>query len=588
MKGAWWLWLGLLVLLVLSLWLRWPAVDARPMHTDEIVQAARMANVLEQGTFAYDPGEYHGPTLPYLAAGMALLRGQSTFAALDEVTLRLVPLIVAGVLLLLSAGLRRELGTAGVLIAGLLLALSPIMVFYSTVYIHEYLLVLFCFTTLVLTWRYLQKPGWLAAAAVGVSIGLVHATKTTGLLHLAAMGAAFVAAWLLQRRYHPPPPEPYHVPSPAEALNREAQRQRVILQLTLAAACFFFITVLLYSAFFTHWQGVRDSFLAYLGYVGRGMGTAAESDYHVFPWYQHLQRLLWNDYRPHDPIWTEGLILLLAMVGLIGALLPMSKVKVMPRTQAQANGPDVAVLLRCICLYPWLLLVLYSAVPYKTPWLMLGVAHGMILAAAVGAMLLWRWLGHWSLRSVVTLLLLVATLHLAVQGYRAGRWFTDRPMVLLPADRDTPVQPRPSTPPPKWADYVPAGTFYVRRYHIPSNPWVYAQTSTDMEKFAQQMRRVLAASPQGERTRVHIFSEDPWPMWWYLREHPTVGAWQSPPTVELTEAPVVIIVRHWAGHANHLTPDNYQRLNFTQRPGMGIYVYLRKDVTGGGGRGSDE
>ena len=36
------------------------------------------------------------------------------------------------------------------------------------------------------------------------------------------------------------------------------------------------------------------------------------------------------------------------------------------------------------------MLVVYSAIPYKTPWCLLGFLHGMILLAGVGAVVLVR------------------------------------------------------------------------------------------------------------------------------------------------------------------------------------------------------
>ena len=41
--------------------------------------------------------------------------------------------------------------------------------------------------------------------------------------------------------------------------------------------------------------------------------------------------------------------------------------------------------LRFLCFYTLLMLVTYSAIPYKTPWCVLGFLHGMILLAGAGA-----------------------------------------------------------------------------------------------------------------------------------------------------------------------------------------------------------
>ena len=42
-------------------------LDTRPMHGDEAVHAIKFGSLLEQGSYTYDPDEYHGPTLNYLS-----------------------------------------------------------------------------------------------------------------------------------------------------------------------------------------------------------------------------------------------------------------------------------------------------------------------------------------------------------------------------------------------------------------------------------------------------------------------------------------------------------------------------------------
>ena len=56
--------LGLTV--VGALLLRWPDLNHRPLHNDEAVNAIKFKDLWEQGRYAYDPEEYHGPTLYYL------------------------------------------------------------------------------------------------------------------------------------------------------------------------------------------------------------------------------------------------------------------------------------------------------------------------------------------------------------------------------------------------------------------------------------------------------------------------------------------------------------------------------------------
>ena len=75
--------------------------------------------------------------------------------------------------------------------------LSPAMVYYSRYYVQEMLLVFFTFSTIACAWRYAVKPRALWAVLTGLSVGLMHATKETCVIHLAAMFLAAVIVGLL-------------------------------------------------------------------------------------------------------------------------------------------------------------------------------------------------------------------------------------------------------------------------------------------------------------------------------------------------------------------------------------------------------
>ena len=129
------------------------------MHADEAVHAAKLGTLLEQGRYAYDPEEFHGPTLNYLTLLPARLQGAVRYADLDERTLRSVPAAMGVLLVAAHALLIPLIGVPAAAAAALLTALSPAMVFYSRYYIQETLLVFFSFGALISVCRYLLRPG---------------------------------------------------------------------------------------------------------------------------------------------------------------------------------------------------------------------------------------------------------------------------------------------------------------------------------------------------------------------------------------------------------------------------------------------
>ena len=146
--------------------LRAPRLSMRPMHTDEAVHADKFRMLLEDGVYEYDPHEYHGPTLNYFTLIPARLSGANKYTEITEVTLRIVPVVFGTLLVLLIAGLARGLGFAAV-VAAVLAALSPAMVFYSRYYIQEMLLACFTLGVIVCGYRYVRTRSLLWAIAAG-------------------------------------------------------------------------------------------------------------------------------------------------------------------------------------------------------------------------------------------------------------------------------------------------------------------------------------------------------------------------------------------------------------------------------------
>jgi len=156
--------------------------------------------------------------------------------------------------------------------------------------------------------------------------------------------------------------------------------------------------------------------------------------------------------------------------------------------------------IRWLAGYTVLLAVIYCAIPYKTPWCVMGFHHGVILLAGFGAVVVWGWCRTISARGIVLGALGLGTAHLAWQAWCAS--------FVVPADR--------------------------------SNPWVYAHTSTDLLNLVAKARLVAAAADRDE-TRMTVIGadDDYWPLPWYLRQYSSVGWWNSADETNIL-APLVI------------------------------------------------
>jgi uncharacterized protein (TIGR03663 family) len=456
--------------ILLAAALRFPDLASRPMHGDEAVHADKFGTLLEGGGYVYDPSAYHGPTLYYLTLLPAWLQGARRYVEIDEVTLRSVPAALGVVLVAAHFGARAFLGTPGAVVAALLAAISPAMVFYSRYYIHEIPLVFFSFGALLAACHYLRKPGAALALLTGACAGLMLATKETAPLALGSMLLALALTHLVDRwRGETLPP-----------MLRVVRGRDVLLALLAAIV----VSSVLFSSFLGHPKGIVDSVRAYGIYVDR----ASAASWHFHPWHYYLSLLIHFPARG-TPVWTEGLIIVLAAAGCAAGW----AAKGVP-------GADSRIL-RFLGFYTLLMLVLYSAIPYKTPWCLLGFLHGMILLAGAGAVFLVRASRGVAMKAVVCVLLVSAAAHLGWQAF--------------------------------------SGTF--RFAADPRNPYVYAHTGRDVFEIVGRLKDLARAHPDGLSMSVQMISrENLWPLPWYLRGFSRVTWWNGV-SEEAKNAPLIVV-----------------------------------------------
>jgi len=506
---------SLLPLLILvtagALLFRLPRLHDRPMHADEAVQAAIARDLWLKGDYIYDPNEYHGPTMPYATAAILHLGTPERFADTNEATFRMVPVLFGAGLVMTLCLLADALAKPSVLIAGVLTAISPALVFYSRYYIHETLLVFFTLATIAAGWRYYRsgKLGWILAA--GACLGLVQATKETSVLVYAAAGLALglTAGW-------------NHLVGRVD--SEEAARLKPI-HFVWGGLAALLVAMTFLSSFFTNLRGPWDGMLTYLPWMGRAGGQSP----HLYPWYQYLHMLVY--WRMDDgPWWSEGFILALAACGWLFVMLPL-KHTVLP-------GAHVT-FVRWLGFYTVLLASAYSAIPYKTPWCLLGFLHGMILLAGFGAAALVRNVPTMGLKAFSALILLAFACQLGWQAYRTSYVLADDPR----------------------------------------NPHVYAHTLPDMGRLADDVEQLAISAPSGHETVIKVIWHDGyyWPLPWYLRGFEHVGYWSQMP--KDANAPIVVSSPQWDEQltgeldATHLMTGYYG-----VRPNVLALLWVRMDV----------
>jgi uncharacterized protein (TIGR03663 family) len=501
---------GAVVALALAagLWLRLARLDARPMHHDEANQAIKFGTLLETGEYRYDAHDHHGPTLYYLSLPAAWLRGQHTLASLDERTLRSVTVVFGAATLLLLPWLTSRIGGTAVAVSALLMAVSPVMVFYSRMFIQESLFACFTLAFAIAVGCAMTATGRIPLVLAGVAGGFAVATKETSVILLpAALVAAFVGWWSLgQSRWRLP----------------ILMRQHQIAALAGVATAVV-IAALFYSSFFSNPSAVLGPLRGARTYVDRGIEPVS----HGHPWYYYIGLLSY--FSSGGLRWSEGLVVGLACAGGLLAWL-----------RPDPGGAERTFWGRYLSAYAAIGAVVFSLIPYKTPWNVLPFYAAAIVVAGIGFARLIAIVRYRTAVYAMTGVFLLAWLQLGWQASRAA----------------------------------------VRYAADPRNPYVYAQTVPDAVRMAARIRELADLHADGLGMQVSVVASpyEQWPLPWYLRTMPNVGYWVTPGDPLQLRAPVIVSSVDNMPALDAALNDRYVADLFGLRPEVFLTLYVERDL----------
>jgi len=540
----------MLVAVVVACVLRFPAREAKIMHTDEATQAVKLHEMME-GEYHYDPVDHHGPTLLYTTRSLLWITG-TDWEEVTESKVRLVPVLFGMGLLLLLILVGDGMGKMALAWSALFIAVSPLIVFYSRYYIMEVLLVFFTFGCIACGWRFFmtRRKSWLVWA--GICAGLMHATKETCILHFAAMGVALLAVYVA---------EFFSAGAGLGVVNRNRKLPLRPRQLFIFLGCAAGTSILLFSQFFTEWSGVWDSIATYWNMLGRAGGQGHEKpagyyfdllrggvisgrDLWADPDSDWPKILSWQEWRSvlcltadaRRAVITEAVLLVLAVIGCFAAF------------TAKAERNQSNHLVRFLAVYGVVTFLIYSVISYKTPWCIMGAWHALLIMAGLGAERLVRIFWNvWAQRVVIAVLAL-ASAHLALQSYRATRDFATESR----------------------------------------NPYNYSMTSPDVLEWVAKFERFAELHPDGRNLRIDQGDENGgWPLPWYLSRRFPNYHWQKEERMDPENSPVLLMsaaqeeyVRGLLKEAGQLEAFDEQHIVqvLTLHPSGSLRVYVKKDL----------
>ncbi len=479
-----------------------PVSQPQDITPDWLAWATPIADSLDEITdwswnhgfhgWKYDPSNYHGPFL-FLLHIIPLAIEESDF------TIRVMIAIFGSLLPLLLWPLRKKMGRLAVVAAAFILAISTINLYFARTNIHETYLVFFTLGTVAaaVRWRETGRKGYLLWTLA--CLGFIITIKETYIITFAAWVLALAALWAwfeVTRRPKEVPPRRIkdEVVSWIKA-NRGA--------CWLGLGLFVFIVVIFYSSVFTNWRGATvDQINTLLKWIRTG--TEGEGHEKEFLYYYGLLRTF------------ELPVLLMGAAGILSAF--------------QRRNP----LMVFTAFWTLFIFLIYSSVPYKTPWLALNFILPLILLSGYFLESLYLRIAH-SVGLRISLIGLTA-LALASWGYNTS-WLVN----FVEYDHD--------------------------RHQI-----VYAQTVRDTMDLLERLEDYAHNQAQGYDTLINIIADEYWPLNWYLRDYRT-AFWGR--VIPEPDAPIIIGRTTTEHRLDANLRDTYAKEYYRLRGGVDLVLYTR-------------
>ena len=563
-------WLGsCAVVTALAAALRFIALDLKPFHHDEGVNGFFLTTLFRDGVYKYDPANYHGPTLYYIALAFAKVFGLETIPVRASVA-------VWGVLtVVLCFYLRPYIGKTGSLFAGLFVAISPGMVFISRYFIHEIFFVFLSLAivvsvmyfleqkkagiiaiswmTLILLTCFLPSTLTLASSIAGdnttglwlmrilffiveatlvffvvrmllgwnegrpvyfllsaACLALLFATKETAFITVGTMVIACVCVWIWRKIYRRTDEIEGEEIRDADLtwnnfITALGHGPDRVLLIVAAAALVIYLIVLFFSSFFTYADGVKGFYEAYMIWTRTGSKD-------------HTQNGTWAYLRWGMKL--EGPIFVLSVLGTIVAFVK-SRHRFAIFTALWAFG----------------LFAAYTLIPYKTPWLALSFLLPMCIVAGYA-------IGQFAngksneARFAAFGLGLLAACVMAYQTYDLN---------------------------------------FVR-YDDDKMPYVYAHTRRDFLDMMRSIDHYAQKSGKGKEAQIEVVSPDYWPMVWYTKDYSHANYWGH--VVDVKDSEMIVakkdeqddeVIRKFSSRYDYAG-------SWDLRPGVELMLLVRKDI----------
>lgn len=484
-----------LLAFVLAFFIRFYDLERKPLHHDEGVNSWFLLNLKKDfpNGWKYDPANYHGPFL-FFTHIIPLALKESIFS------LRCGIALFGSLLILLLWPLRRKMGRGGVVVAAFLLALSPTNLFFARTNIHETYLIFFTLAAVVSAVRFWESKKAKYFILMAASAALVITVKETYIVTAGVffLSAAFTCFWFKNSRKKNELPPGLVFRQTGRWLGENSQ----VIWLSLGV--FLFIIAIYYSSLFTNLKGTTGDLIETL-LIWKKTGTKGAGHEKPFVYFFKLLK----DF--------ELPILIFGVLGMGYAFLRRNAFLVFT------------------AFWAILLLLGYSLIPYKTPWLALNFILPLALLGGYFFQNLYQTVRESKLQSGIAGVLSAALLIC----WGAGKSW---PVNFVYYDDD--------------------------HYQL-----VYSQTRRDLNNMIEALESYAQEKAQGYNTEIKILADEYWPIQWYLRDYIHVGFWGK--VIDDSDAPIIIARTTTQNEVEAKLQDTYSSELYSLRPGVDLVLYTR-------------
>jgi uncharacterized protein (TIGR03663 family) len=407
-----------------------------------------LKHVINNSSYKYDP-VYHGPFLYYLGDLVFTLAGDHSLFLLR------LPIVITSILAMFFVFLFKDyLGRFGLVLSITLIVFSPGLIYFSNLANYENYFAVFSMLGVGLLLLGIRKRNpWIMCLSGIVLLTLITIKETALVTWFCIVIATILTYIVLFIKRRPSENLKKIEDIIAQTLNGE-HNDAILKYLIPAVLCFIvggIVFVLLYSSFGGNMQGIHDGLTSWMYWKNTG---AQSGHIKTFSYFTEL------------PLAYDFMITFFFFTGTLITLF--------------STRDRYKIFLSFWAILVWLV---YSVIPYKTPWLEINFLIPFAISAGIGWNIIYQNLNNKVYKYIAVFIILLLTINA-----------TDTAIRL------------------KWFDY-----------DKPTNRLAYVHPYRDFEEEVKAIRSLLLASPDQYRTEISIAVPEYWPLPAYLLGYPAMG-----------------------------------------------------------------